>query len=86
MDRNPKDAARQMGIRQQTSGEQFLAAQKGLHVPSRDENLRMLSGATPELAVTGRRLLSLMVEAKLLRTQLDIEGLLAPGPLADLAR
>jgi NitT/TauT family transport system substrate-binding protein len=86
MDRNPKDAARQMGIRQQTTGEQFLAAQKGLHVPSRDENLRMLSGATPELAVTGRRLLSLMVEAKLLRTQLDIEGLLAPGPLADLAR
>jgi NitT/TauT family transport system substrate-binding protein len=75
-----------MGIRQQTSGEQFLAAQKGLHVPSRDENLRMLGGATPELAVTGRRLMSLMVEAKLLRAQLDIEGLLAPGPLADLAR
>jgi NitT/TauT family transport system substrate-binding protein len=86
MDRNPKDAARQMGIRQQTTGEQFLAAQKGLHVPSRDENLRMLGGATPELAVTGRRLMSLMVEAKLLRAQLDIEGLLAPGPLADLAR
>jgi hypothetical protein len=28
----------------------------------------------------------LMVEAKLLRAQLDIEGLLAPGPLADLPR
>jgi NitT/TauT family transport system substrate-binding protein len=78
MTRNPKDAARQMGIRQQTSGEQFLAAQKGLHVPSRDENLRMLGGTTPELAVTGRRLMSLMVEAKLLRAQLDIEALLAP--------
>ena len=86
MTRNPKDAARQMGIRQQTSGEQFLAAQKGLHVPSRDENLRMLGGTTPELAVTGRRLMSLMVDAKLLRAQLDIEGLLAPGPLADLPR
>jgi len=86
MTRNPKDAARQMGIRQQTSGEQFLAAQKGLHVPSRDENLRMLGGTTPELAVTGRRLMSLMVEAKLLRAPLDIEGLLAPGPLADLPR
>ena len=86
MTRNPKDAARQMGIRQQTSGEQFLAAQKGLHVPSREENLRMLGGTTPELAVTGRRLMSLMVEAKLLRAQLDIEGLLAPGPLADLPR
>jgi len=86
MTRNPKDAARQMGIRQQTSGEQFLAAQKGLHVPSRDENLRMLGGTTPELAVTGRRLMSLMVEAKLLRAQLDIEALLAPSPLADLPR
>jgi NitT/TauT family transport system substrate-binding protein len=86
MTRNPKDAARQMGIRQQTSGEQFLAAQNGLHVPSRDENLRMLGGTTPELAVTGRRLMSLMVDAKLLRAQLDIEGLLAPGPLADLPR
>ena len=86
MTRNPKDAARQMGIRQQTSGEQFLAAQKGLHVPSREENLRMLGGTTPELAVTGRRLMSLMVEAKLLRAQLDIEALLAPSPLADLPR
>ena len=33
MARDPKDAARRMGIRQQTSGEQFLEAQKGLHVP-----------------------------------------------------
>jgi hypothetical protein len=30
--------------------------------------------------------MALMVDAKLLRTELDIEGLLAPGPLADLAR
>jgi NitT/TauT family transport system substrate-binding protein len=86
MNRNPKDAARQMGIRQQTTGEQFLKAQKGLHVPSRDENLRMLGGSPPQLAVSGRRLMALMVDAKLLRTELDIEGLLAPGPLADLPR
>ena len=30
MKRDPKDAARRMGIRQQTSGEQFLEAQRGL--------------------------------------------------------
>jgi NitT/TauT family transport system substrate-binding protein len=82
----PADAARRMGIRQQTSGAQFLEAQRGLHVPSRDENLRMLGGATPELAVTGRRLMTLMVDAKLLRSGLDIEALLAPGPLADLGK
>jgi NitT/TauT family transport system substrate-binding protein len=86
MKSNPKDAARRMGIRQQTSGEQFLEAQQGLHVPSREENLRMLGGAKPELAVAGRRLMALMVDAKLLRTGLEIEGMLAPGPLADLQK
>jgi NitT/TauT family transport system substrate-binding protein len=80
----PADAARRMGIRQQTSGEQFLEAQKLLHIPSREENLRMLGGSAPELAVTGRRLLSVMLDAKLLRQGLDIESVLAPGPLAGL--
>ena len=75
-----------MGIRQQTTGEQFLEALQGLHIPSREENLRMLGGAEPELAVTGRRLMALMVDAKLLRTELEIEGLLAPGPLAGRCR
>jgi hypothetical protein len=46
----------------------------------------MLGGSSPELAVTGRRLLTLMVDAKLLRPGLEIEGLLAPGPVADLAK
>jgi NitT/TauT family transport system substrate-binding protein len=82
--REPKDAARRMGIRQQTSGEQFIEALKGLHIPSREENLKMLGGAKPELAVTGRRLMNLMLEAKLLRAGLEIEGVLAPAPLASL--
>jgi NitT/TauT family transport system substrate-binding protein len=86
MNSDPKDAARRMGIRQQTSGEQFLEAQQGLHVPSREENLRMIGGPTPELAVTGRRLMALMVDAKLLRSELEIEGVLAPGPLQGLPR
>jgi NitT/TauT family transport system substrate-binding protein len=82
--REPKDAAQRMGIRQQTTGEQFLATLQGLRIPSREENLRMLGGATPELAVTGRRLLTLMLDAKLLRAGLEIETVLAPGPLASL--
>jgi NitT/TauT family transport system substrate-binding protein len=86
MKRDPKDAARRMGIRQQTTGEQFLEAQKGLQVPTREENLRMLGGPTPELAVSGRRLMNLMVDAKLLRAGLDIEAVLAPGPLAELPK
>ncbi len=86
MKRDPKDAARRMGIRQQTTGEQFLEAQKGLRVPTREENLRMLGGPTPELAVSGRRLMNLMVDAKLLRAGLDIEAVFAPGPLAELPK
>lgn len=86
MKREPKDAARRMGIRQQTTGEQFLEAERGLHVPSVEENLRMLGGPEPELAVTGRRLMALMLDAKLLRSGVEIERLLAPGPLADLPK
>ncbi len=84
MKRDPMDAARRMGIRQQTTGEQFLDGLRGLHIPTREENLRMLGGAKPELAVTGRRLLSLMLEAKLLPASIDIEQVLAPGPLESM--
>ena len=82
----PKDAARRMGIRQQTSGEQFLETLKGLRIPSREENLRMLNGPKPELVVTGHRLSALMVDAKLISQEPAIEGLLAPGPLANMAK
>ena len=80
----PVDAARRMGVRQQTSGEQILQARRGLRVPTREENLRMLGGARPELAAAGRRLMTLMLEAKLLRSPLEVESLLAPAALAGL--
>jgi NitT/TauT family transport system substrate-binding protein len=84
--RNPADAARRMGIRQQTTGEKFLAAQKGLHIPSREENARMLGGDAPELAVTGQRLMALMVDAHLLPANVDIGHILDPRPLEALLR
>ena len=46
----------------------------------------MLGGATPELAVTGRQLMALMLDAKLLRTKLAIQEVLAPDPLASLQK
>jgi NitT/TauT family transport system substrate-binding protein len=84
LEREPSDAARRMGIRQQTSGEQYLAALRGLHIPSREENLRMIGGATPALVPSGRRLMDLMLESKLLRSGFEIEEILAPGPLERL--
>jgi NitT/TauT family transport system substrate-binding protein len=86
MKREPLDAARRMGIRQQTTGEQFLEAQQGLQVPSLEDNLRMLGGTSPELAVSGRRLMTLMVDARLLKRRLDLESMLAPDPLTSLPR
>jgi NitT/TauT family transport system substrate-binding protein len=84
LERGPKDAAARMAVREQITGEQFLQALQGLRVPSRADNLKMLAGATPSLVVSGRQLMTLMVEAKLIRSTLEIEGLLAPGPLQTL--
>jgi NitT/TauT family transport system substrate-binding protein len=81
---DPREAARRMGIRQQSSAEQFLQAQQGLHIPTRSENLAMLGGAAPTLAQSGQRLMTLMLEARLLRAPVDVGSLLAPGPLLKL--
>ncbi len=81
---DPRDAARRMGVRQQTSGEQFLAAQQGLKIPTREENLRMLGGDAPELMATGQRLMRIMVDDKLLHSPVRIDEVLAPGPLLAL--
>lgn len=82
--REPQDAARRMGVRQQTSGEQFLQTLQGLRFPMREENVRMLGGAAPELASTGRRLMALMLEGRLLQRPVEVEPLLAPDPLHGL--
>ena len=86
LQREPHDAARRMGVRQQASAEQFLESLKGLHIPSREENLKMLGGTAPALAATGARLMDLMIEGKLLPAPVDIRDILAPEPLASLAR
>ena len=82
----PADAARRMGIRQQVSGEQFAAALRGLHIPTREENLAMIGGDAPRLADTGKELMNLMVDAKLLRSSTPIEKVLAPGPILSMER
>src|SRR5215510_12978790 len=72
MKREPRESAQRMGIRQQTTGEEYLRALQGLHIPSREENLRMIGGEMPQLVANGRRLMALMVEAKLLSAGFDI--------------
>lgn len=84
LEHNPKDAAARMAVREQTTGDQFLRALQGLRFPSRADNLKMLAGDKPGLAISGRQLMTLMVEAKLLRNTLEIDSLLAPAPLQKL--
>jgi hypothetical protein len=73
-----------MGVRQQTSGEQFLRSLAGLRIPSREENLKLLAGTTPEIVMSGGRLMDLMLDARLLRAAVSIRELLAPEPLLQL--
>ena len=73
-----------MGVRHQTSGEQYLQSLQGVHMPTREENLRMLGGESPELVMSGGRLMDLMLDAKLLRAAVSIGELLAPEPLMQL--
>jgi NitT/TauT family transport system substrate-binding protein len=80
----PLDAAQRMGVRQQTTGEEFLQSLRGLHIPSREENLKMLGGTSPEIVMSGGRLMDLMLDAKLLRAAVSIGELLAPEPLLQL--
>ena len=49
-----------------------------------DVDKQMLAGAAPSLPVSGRKLMTLMVDAKLLRNDLEIDSLLEPAPLQRL--
>lgn len=82
---DPIDAAARMAAREQISAEQFQHALQGLRFPSKGENLAMLAGPTPSLKASGRTLMTLMVNAKLLRSELEIDGLLAPAALQRLS-
>src|SRR5262249_15588998 len=84
LEREPEDAAALLAVRDRIRGEQFVRALRGLRFPSRADNLKMLAGPPPGLVVSGRQLMTLMVDAKLLRSTLEIEGLLAPEPLQRL--
>ncbi len=85
LEKEPKDAARRMSQRQQTSAEQFLRALKGLHIPTREENLAMLDGDSPSLATSGAHLMNLMIDSNLLQQAVNIKDVLEPSPLKTLS-
>ncbi|MGH8645994.1 MAG: ABC transporter substrate-binding protein [Gammaproteobacteria bacterium] len=85
MQTHPQDASARMAQREQITGAQFLESLKGLKIPSRVQNLQLLGGQHPLLASSGRRLMQVMLDQRLLNTAPDVQAILAPGPLEDLS-
>lgn len=73
---NPLDAAKQMAIRQQVSPEQFIASLKLLTIPDRQTNLKLLSKTDRSLLENTQRLLTVMLDKKLLERSIPLEPLL----------
>lgn len=73
MRNNPADASQRMGKREGISSAEFSEALKGMTIPDRNENRRLLSGALLEPA---RRLADVMRQGKLLNKPVDPAGLL----------
>lgn len=81
LEARPQDAAERMSKRLDLSPEEVLASYDGLRLPDRAENLALLGGANPTLLPTVVRLEKLMVERKLLRAAVAVDGLLTPTVL-----
>ncbi|MFZ5584284.1 MAG: ABC transporter substrate-binding protein [Pseudomonadota bacterium] len=62
----PAEVAAALGRRTQSSGPELLKALDGLVLPDRQENLNLLTGATPAIAAPLQRLVTLMQERQLL--------------------
>ena len=80
MQARPEDAARRMGIRQQTTRRAVPGGAAAACTSRRARRTCRCSAARHRSSsVTGRRLMALMVDAKLLRARVEIESVLAPG-------
>jgi NitT/TauT family transport system substrate-binding protein len=76
LQKNPADAARRMGKREGITAAEFTESLKGLIIPDKNENERLLSGA---LLVPATRLAEVMFQGKLLRKPVDLSRLLGPA-------
>ncbi|MGH8658691.1 MAG: ABC transporter substrate-binding protein [Gammaproteobacteria bacterium] len=82
---DPQYASAIMARREQVTGAQFLESLKGLKIPTREENLKLLSGQHPPLASLGRRVMQVMLDQRLLKIASDVDVIIAPSPLEDLS-
>ncbi|MEZ5616464.1 MAG: ABC transporter substrate-binding protein [Rhodocyclaceae bacterium] len=83
---HPQDAAYRLAPRLKLPPGETLAAFRGLLLPDRDGNRRLLAGAAPALLASARRLSSVMAAAGLQPTEDGPAGLLRPEFLPGAAQ
>ncbi len=82
--KKPLEAAGRMAPREGLTGEEFTESMKGLFIPDVNENRAILDETDPKLIDGMNRLARFMVETNLLQNQINLEKILAPGPVKDL--
>lgn len=83
---HPHDAARRMAKREGVSSAEFLDALRGVRIPDQEENRRLLTGNSPLLVESARKLAASMIEQRLLQKEADISALLDARPLLAAGR
>lgn len=82
---NPRDATYRLGARLSMPAGEVMRTYRGLALPDRDENRRLLGGPRPALRSTAQHLSRTMVEAGLLDALDDLSGLISPELLGEAA-
>jgi NitT/TauT family transport system substrate-binding protein len=73
---HPEESAQRMCERVDLSASEFLHSLDTLHIPNRDENRQLLSGAPPGLIVPAQQLMDTMVATELLGHAVALEKIL----------
>ena len=79
--RAPDEALARMARREGVSEAEYRDALRGLNLPDRDENLRLLEGNAPALQPVMQRLADFMLHKQLLAQRVEVRGLIDARPL-----
>jgi NitT/TauT family transport system substrate-binding protein len=78
MDENPTKAASRMAKRLDMEPDAFLESLKGMVLPSREENVRLLGGKSPAILPPAKRLEEIMRNEHMLPAAVDISSAIDP--------
>lgn len=86
MTRTPDDALARMARREGLTVDEMRVALRGVHLPSREENRKLLSGREPALQPVLQRLAKFMLQTKLLHSPAPVGKLIDPQALSMAAQ